>query len=90
MEDGSRGLRVILGMIYSWFYSGMELTEWRYNMSYIVQQSVSIGKPIIGVSINYRMAAFGFIDSQEIAAEGSQNLGLRDQRVALQWVNLYM
>lgn len=55
-------------------------------MSYIVQQSVQINKPIIGISINYRMAAFGFINSAEIAATGNQNLGLRDQRTALRWV----
>lgn len=33
----------------------------------------------IFVSINYRVAAGGFLYSKEVAAEGSQNLGLRDQ-----------
>lgn len=33
------------------------------------------------------MAAFGFMYSKEIARTGNQNLGLRDQRVALRWVN---
>jgi acetylcholinesterase len=56
-------------------------------MSYIVRQSVLNNKPIIGVSINYRMAAFGFLYSKEIAGIGNQNLGLRDQRIALRWVN---
>lgn len=59
-------------------------------MSYIVQQSVAIDKPIIGISINYRMAAFGFINSAEVEAAGVQNLGLRDQRLALQWVNKHI
>lgn len=63
------------------------MTASRYNMSYIVQQSVLNNKPVIGISINYRMAAFGFIYSKEIAASNDTNLGLRDQRVALQWVN---
>jgi acetylcholinesterase len=62
----------------------------RYNLSYVVQQSVLNNKPVIGISINYRMAAFGFIYSQEIAATGNQNLGLRDQRTALQWVNSHI
>lgn len=62
----------------------------RYNMSYIVQQSTSLGKPFIGVSINYRMAAFGFLYSEEIKAEGSQNVGLRDQREALKWINRHI
>lgn len=64
--------------------------SFRYNMSYIVQQSVLNDKPVIGISINYRMAAFGFIYSKEIAAAGAQNLGLRDQRLALKWVNKYI
>lgn len=35
-------------------------------MSYIVQQGALNGKPVLGVSINYRMAAFGFLDSKEV------------------------
>jgi hypothetical protein len=38
----------------------------RYNMSYVVQQSALNGKPVLGVSINYRLAAFGFLDSEEV------------------------
>ena len=38
----------------------------RYNMSYIVEQSALNGKPVLGVSINYRLAAFGFLDSEEV------------------------
>lgn len=37
-----------------------------YNMSYIVNESVAMGKPIIGVSINYRLAFFGFLASNEL------------------------
>jgi acetylcholinesterase len=62
----------------------------RYNMSYIIQESVLNNKPIIGISINYRMAAFGFLYSEEVEAAGSQNLGLRDQRLAMQWVNKHI
>lgn len=62
----------------------------RYNMSYIVQQSVKNNKPVIGISINYRMAAFGFIYSKEIEETGNQNLGLRDQRLAMQWVHKHV
>lgn len=59
-------------------------------MSYVVQQSVLNNKPVIGITINYRMAAFGFISSEEVNAEGAQNLGLRDQRTALKWVNRHI
>jgi acetylcholinesterase len=59
-------------------------------MSYIVQQSIINKKPVIGISINYRIAAFGFLYSNEVEAAGTQNLGLRDQRLALQWVNKHI
>lgn len=61
-----------------------------YNMSYIVQQSVLNDKPVIGISINYRMAAFGFLYSKQVKEAGVENLGLRDQRLALQWVNKHI
>lgn len=35
-------------------------------MSYIVQQGALNDKPVMGVSINYRLAAFGFLDSEEV------------------------
>ena len=55
-------------------------TDRRYNLSFIVQNSVSIGKPIIGVSIAYRLSAWGFLDSQGIRDEGNTNIGMKDQR----------
>lgn len=58
----------------------------RYNLSFIVQNSVAIGKPIIGVSANYRLSALGFLFSSEVAGSGNTNLGLRDQRLALHWL----
>jgi carboxylesterase type B len=58
----------------------------RYNLSFIVQNSVEIGKPIIGVSIAYRLAAWGFLYSDEVQGSGNSNIGLRDQRLALHWI----
>ena len=59
----------------------------RYNLSFIVQNSVRMGSPMIGISINYRLSAFGFIGGQEVLRAGVANLGFRDQRLALSWVN---
>jgi len=59
----------------------------RYNLSFIVQNSVEIGRPIIGISINYRLSAWGFLASKQVAGSGQTNIGLRDQRQALRWVN---
>ena len=58
----------------------------RYNLSFIVENSVNIGKPIIGVSIGYRLSAWGFLQSQEVSGAGQTNIGLRDQRLALHWI----
>lgn len=58
----------------------------RYNMSFIVQNSVDLGTPMIAVSLNYRLHAFGFPSGQEVRVAGATNLGFRDQRLALQWV----
>ncbi|KAF2028860.1 alpha/beta-hydrolase [Setomelanomma holmii] len=77
-----------------WIYGGGwqqgATSDPRYNMSYIVQQSVFNDKPVIGISINYRMAAFGFLYSEEIAKTGTPNLGLLDQRNAMKWVNKHI
>ncbi|KAM0244371.1 hypothetical protein ACHAP5_006278 [Fusarium lateritium] len=59
----------------------------RYNLSFIVSQSVALGTPVIGVSFNYRLSAFGFPTGKEALSEGVTNLGFRDQRLALRWIN---
>ncbi|KAM0322912.1 hypothetical protein ACHAPQ_008885 [Fusarium lateritium] len=58
-----------------------------YNMSFMVEQSVKVGKPMIGVSVDYRLSFWGFMASQDILDAGVANLGLKDQRIALHWVN---
>jgi carboxylesterase type B len=56
-------------------------------MSNFVSQAAAADKPVIGVSINYRLNAFGFLwGSHELTANGSANNGLRDQRLALHWI----
>lgn len=57
-----------------------------YNIGGLVRTSVDLGQPIIGVSANYRLNAFGFSASKEMEEAGLLNLGLEDQRVAMQWV----
>jgi hypothetical protein len=55
----------------------------RYNMSFLVQNSVDLGTPMIGVSLNYRLSAFGFLQGKEALEAGSVNIGFKDQRLAL-------
>jgi len=67
------------------FYQGGNADP-RYNLSFIVQQSVQAGTPFVGVSINYRLQAWGFLFGKEVLEDGSANIGIRDQRLALRWV----
>ncbi|KAM0421376.1 hypothetical protein ACHAPT_010911 [Fusarium lateritium] len=52
----------------------------------MVLESVKNGLPIIHVAMNYRLGFFGFAQSDALKAEGSENAGLRDQRLAIEWV----
>ena len=57
----------------------------QYNGASLVTESMKDGKPIIYVAVNYRVGGFGFLPGSEILKDGSANLGLRDQRLGLQW-----
>lgn len=57
-----------------------------YQGANIVQRSVEMGKPLIFVSSNYRLNAFGFSASKEMADADVLNLGLEDQRLAMKWI----
>ncbi|KAG9085830.1 hypothetical protein FRC06_003434 [Ceratobasidium sp. 370] len=51
-----------------------------------VNASIATGKPVIYVAPNYRTGIFGFPPGQAAAKAGALNLGLKDQRLALEWV----
>jgi len=67
------------------FYMGGNADR-RYNTSFIIQQSVEVGSPIMTVAINYRLSAWGFLTGDDMLGQGLLNIGLRDQRLALHWV----
>ena len=58
----------------------------RYNLTYIVQNSVDMNNPMIGVSVQYQLSAFGFLGGKEALEGRATNLGFRDQRLALHWI----
>ncbi|KAH7133881.1 Alpha/Beta hydrolase protein [Dactylonectria macrodidyma] len=63
----------------------------QYDMKRIVQLSTELGQPIVAININYRLGAAGFLASEELSQAGFEtNRGLRDQRVALQWITKYI
>lgn len=57
-----------------------------YDGTDLLDQAISQDQPFIFVAVNYRVAGFGFMPGKEILADGSSNLGLLDQRLALEWV----
>ncbi|RMZ78185.1 hypothetical protein DV738_g3968, partial [Chaetothyriales sp. CBS 135597] len=57
-----------------------------YDGTSLVARSAKLGHPVLFVAMNYRVGGFGFLAGKELGAESSTNLGLRDQRLALEWV----
>lgn len=54
-----------------------------YDGSSIVSRSVALGQPVIYVSMNYRVSAFGFLAGKEVKDAKVGNLGLQDRTSAL-------
>lgn len=44
----------------------------------------------VGVAIQYRLGAFGFLSSDEVYRHGTVNAGLKDMTFALQWVQSFI
>lgn len=42
---------------------------------------------MVGVSLNYRLSAFGFPQGKQALEAGIANIGFLDQRLALRWIN---
>jgi carboxylesterase type B len=80
--DASSNLPVLFWIFGGAFELGSTQT---YDGTSLVQSSVQMGQPILFVAVNYRVGGFGFLAGKEILADGSTNLGLRDQRLGLQW-----
>ncbi|KAL1852572.1 hypothetical protein Plec18170_005703 [Paecilomyces lecythidis] len=57
---------------------------WIHDPTRIVADSIKAGKPIIVVSINYRLNIFKFGDGKE------KNLDVKDQRLGIEWVRKYI
>ncbi|KAJ3492610.1 hypothetical protein NLJ89_g11195 [Agrocybe chaxingu] len=56
----------------------------------LVNRSLDLGEPIIYVTASYRVNAFGFLGGKEVQAAGLGNVGLLDQRFALEWVQKHI
>ncbi|PKS04870.1 hypothetical protein jhhlp_008234 [Lomentospora prolificans] len=84
-QDGANlPARVFIhGGVYLTDYSGNAVN----NLSFIAKESARMDKPIMAVSLDYRLSAWSFLASQEAVDAGIANTGLEDQRIGLQWIN---
>lgn len=75
-----------------WIYGGafMAGDASAYNGTSIIARSMSLKTPIVYVSFNYRLNVFGFLGGREVQEANLGNLGLYDQRLALEWVQKYI
>ncbi|KAH7339617.1 Alpha/Beta hydrolase protein [Rhizoctonia solani] len=58
-----------------------------YPADGLVEAAIDLGKPVIVASMNYRLGMFGFPVGAETFTLGAHNLGLLDQRLALEWIH---
>ncbi|KAK6343781.1 hypothetical protein TWF696_007443 [Orbilia brochopaga] len=63
----------------------------QYNLGHIVSASDKMGKPIVGVSINYRVGVLGFLTSTEMLKVGhAGNYGYKDLVAAFGWIQRHI
>ncbi|KAF9443507.1 alpha/beta-hydrolase [Macrolepiota fuliginosa MF-IS2] len=83
-----------------WIHGGGDRgsgSSWIYDGGAMVRKSIEIGKPMILVTLNFRIGLLGFACSPAIredniatGEDGTGNYGLRDQRKALEWLHYYI
>ncbi|KAH8983925.1 carotenoid ester lipase precursor [Lactarius akahatsu] len=75
-----------------WIYGGgfEDGSSAFFDGTVIVNRSIALHQPVVYVSMNYRLGAFGFLASKEVKDAKVGNLGLWDQRLALRWVQKYI
>ncbi|KAJ6477296.1 sterol esterase [Mycena vulgaris] len=78
--------------VFVWIFGGaFEVgTTGDTDVSPLVERSIETNEPVIVVTPNYRLTAFGFLGGKEVGAAGISNLGLRDQIYALEWVQKHI
>ncbi|KAJ6578101.1 carotenoid ester lipase precursor [Mycena capillaripes] len=74
--------------VFVWFYGGGFAvgSSAQTDVRPVVERSIATGEPIIIVTPNYRLSAYGFLSGKEASEAGITNLAFRDQIFALNWV----
>ncbi|KAL8724491.1 MAG: hypothetical protein Q9166_007925 [cf. Caloplaca sp. 2 TL-2023] len=74
--------------VFVWIHGGgYRVGQGNQDLSMIINTN---NNSFIGVVIQYRLGAFGFMSSDEIHRYGVVNAGILDQTFALQWVQTYI
>ncbi|KAH9443052.1 hypothetical protein KEM48_010361 [Puccinia striiformis f. sp. tritici PST-130] len=64
--------------------------SWQLTPKFLVKKSMDMGMPVIHVTANHRLNAFGFLGGKEVGEAGVGNLGLKDQRLTLEWIKTHI
>ncbi|KAJ1304579.1 hypothetical protein OPQ81_005721 [Rhizoctonia solani] len=86
-KEIEKGLPVLV-----WIYGGAFIngSTQKYPADGLVEATIDLGKPVVVASMNYRLGMFGFPVGAEPLASGAHNLGLLDQRLALEWIHAHI
>ncbi|XPS93390.1 hypothetical protein M3J09_002747 [Ascochyta lentis] len=78
--------------VFVWVHGGgfgIGSNSWpQYDLRRFVERSATLGKPVIGVSMNYRLGMFGNLASEEVDAKG--NFGYKDVAQAFRWIKKHI
>lgn len=78
--------------VFVWVHGGgfgIGANSWpQYDLRRFVERSANIGKPVVGVSVNYRLGIFGILASEEVGAQG--NMGYKDIMQACRWIKTHI
>lgn len=58
-----------------------------YNAPGLVQRGIATNSRVIVATMNYRTGGLGFLFNSLFAGKGLMNAGLKDQRLALEWLH---
>ncbi|KAF3911106.1 Cholinesterase [Arthrobotrys entomopaga] len=78
-----------------WVHGGnfqLGSSSWpQYDLAHIVSTSDKMGKPIVGISVNYRLGVLGFLTSSKMAKMGYYgNYGYKDLVSAFGWIQRFI
>ena len=74
--------------VYVWIRGGCcSLGQGNHDLTQLIDGN---SNSFVGVLIQYRLAAFGFLSSDEVARFEALNVGLLGRHFSLKWVQLYI